>query len=150
MRGTSGRGGINAGAVDQTDAIGREIVQSITGAFVGISDSAAVFEPPFARCADSPVDAPRAGRWGRDDAGASQIESAGYLNHQGDVFSPAAVIGVGEVFAARDLAGSRRRVHRCLLYTSFAAVSAGALPGTPPRGRVRTTCDSGNGLPVVR
>ena len=33
---------------------------------------------------------------------------------------------------------------------TFAAVSGGARPGMPPRGRVRTTWDAGNGTPCLR
>ena len=33
---------------------------------------------------------------------------------------------------------------------TFAAVMAGAAPGVPPRGVVRTTCEGGRGVPFLR
>ncbi len=33
---------------------------------------------------------------------------------------------------------------------TFASVIAGAAPGVPPRGVVRTTCEGGSGVPLRR
>ncbi len=60
---------IGAHAVLQIDGVGREIVNAGAGALVGVGDRAAVLQAPFAGAADRAVDAARAGRRRRDDAG---------------------------------------------------------------------------------
>ena len=74
------------------------------GAFVSIRDDAAVFEAPLTRCADRAVDAAGAARCGCDDARILGIEPSGNLRHQSNVLRAGAVVGVGDVLDAGDLA----------------------------------------------
>ena len=105
-------GGCRAPAhpVDAVDGVGCEIVYADASAFVGIRDDAAVFEAPLTRCADRAVDAAGAARCGCDDARILGIERGGNLRHQSHVLRAGAVVGVGDVLGACDLALGGERV----------------------------------------
>ena len=91
-------------AVLQMHGVGGEIVDAHPGALVGVGDRAAVLQSPLSGGADGAVDTARARRRGRDDAGAILLERRRNLHHHRDVELARAIVGVGEVLGARDLA----------------------------------------------
>ncbi|GAA0807917.1 hypothetical protein GCM10009078_48510 [Cupriavidus gilardii] len=103
MRLAAGGGAAGAGAVDQRDGVVGEILRRGAGALVGIGHRAAALQPPFAG-RDAAVDAARAGRRGGDQARPRGIEAGRDLHHHRDVLPAAAVVGVGQILDAGDLA----------------------------------------------
>ncbi|MNT17096.1 hypothetical protein D3C72_1522310 [compost metagenome] len=97
-------------AVLQVDAVVLEHIQARAGTLVRIRHGAAFFQAPFTGAADGAVDAARAARRAGDDAGMVGIEAGRHLHHQGDVLLARAIVGIGDVFAARDQALARAHV----------------------------------------
>ncbi len=103
MRLAAGGGAAGAGAVDQRDGVVGEIVRRGAGTLVGIGHRAAALQAPFAG-RDTAVDAARAGRRGGDQARPRGIEAGRDLHHHRNVLPAAAVVGIGQILDAGDLA----------------------------------------------
>ena len=99
-----------AHAVLQVDAVVLEHIQARAGTLVRIRHGAALLQAPFAGTADGAVDAARAAGRARDDAGMLGVEAGRHLHHQGDILLARAIIGIGDVFAARHQALARAHV----------------------------------------
>ena len=99
-----------AHAVLQIDAVVFKHIQARAGTLVRIRHGAALLQAPLAGAADGAIDAARAARRARDDAGTVRVEAGRHLHHQGDILLARAIIGIGDVFAARHQALARAHV----------------------------------------
>ena len=103
-RGLAGGSGSRADAVLQIDRVVLQVMNAGAGALVGVHHRAAVFQAPFARCANGAVNAARAARRAGDDARAGRVEGGRQLQQHRDVLAAGAVIRVSNVFGAGNLA----------------------------------------------
>ena len=99
---------VAAHAVLQVHGVGRKIVRSHPRALVGVGDRASALQAPLASRADRTVNAARARGRRRHDARPALAERCGDLHHQRDVQLPAAVVRIGDVLGAGDLAFAQR------------------------------------------
>ena len=102
-----GNGGGGPVAPDQGHRVCHQIVRSATSAFVGVSHRTTALQAPFAG-GNATIHAARTGGCGGHDARAGCVEVAGHLHHQGHVLATRAIVRVGQVLGAGNLAVSAK------------------------------------------